>query len=77
MITLTPKQKITLVFICKHIDKNHIAPSLSDIAKKFNVSVTAAQTMRDRMKEKGLLDFTPKTSHSLYVTEAGRAAIGL
>ena len=75
MITLTPKQKNTLEFICKHIDENQISPSLSEIAKNFGVSVTAAQTRRDRLKEKGLLGFTPKTSHSLYVTEAGRAFV--
>ncbi|MBL7159830.1 transcriptional repressor LexA [Candidatus Microgenomates bacterium] len=55
MATLTPKQKQVLDFIASFLKKNDYAPSLAEIAKHFNKSVTTIYQYIDILEQKGLL----------------------
>lgn len=52
---LTPKQKQVLDFICLFIDEHEYPPSLQEIAKHFNKSISTAQHYVDELSTKGYL----------------------
>ena len=56
MANLTPKQKQVLDFIISFLKKNDYAPSLAEIAKHFDKSVTTIYQYINTLKQKGLLD---------------------
>ena len=56
MVNLTPKQKRILDFITSFFAKNDYAPSLAEIAKHFNKSVTTVHQYINTLKQKGVLD---------------------
>ena len=66
---LTPKQKRILDFIVSFFKKNDYAPSLAEIAKHFNKSVTTIYQYIDLLKQKGFLDKQKNIWRSIVLTK--------
>lgn len=57
-MTITPKQKQVLDFIRKFIKENDYSPSLQEIARHFNKSVSTAQHFVEELENRGFLQKT-------------------
>lgn len=76
VVSLTPRQQETLAFIQKHTEKHGHAPTLTELAKQFNLSSLRSVTQRiESLERKGLIHRSRFQHRSINVVEAVRSQV--
>ena len=90
MKKLTPRQAEVLEFIKEYIEENSYAPAVRDIARYFEVTVTAAHAHLKALEKKGairssqgisrsteVIGFQPQSKETIAIPVLGATAAGL
>lgn len=67
-MTITPKQKQVLDFIKDFVKKNNYSPSLNEIARHFQKSVSTAQHFVEELGNRGFLQKTDNIARGISMT---------
>ena len=71
---LTPGQAEVLEFIEHFIESEMYPPTRQEIASHFGWTPNSAQCYLERLRDRGFLDFKPRTARSIVLLPAPRRA---
>jgi len=67
---LTDRQREVLIFIREFVDYYHYAPTVREVARRFDFQVSAARQHLLALRRKGFLEWEPCKARTIVLTRA-------